>query len=154
MAIQILFLVMGFSGSYDDATQWVAAALPSLDEAEEFRKKALAASQEAISLWKTRPENRGCSYVYFEEPTKYDLNHSVRDGSVSYRVMPVPFMAEGVDSRGLFAAADAFASAQSLCREVNWPARFSQMYGRPEPAPLVEVKSDFADKLRGALATA
>lgn len=150
MPLEILYLVVACSGVYDTFAKWVVAAFPTLEDANAYRALASEASEAAIAAYKRSPEGRGRHYVYFDAPTKYDLAHSVRDTKVTYQVEPLPLVTGAMGSLGLMAMADAFASAQAVTRELNYPG-IAQKMGKAPPLPAVEVKSDFADKLKAAL---
>lgn len=151
MALQLLYLVVASSGLYDCYTRWVVAAFPTLEDALAHRDLATQASREAIDAYKRSAEGRNLGCIYFDAPTKYDLAHSVRDTEVSYRVEPVPFVTDALGSSGLMAIAHAVGCAEAVTRELNFPG-FAQKTGRPQPQLAVEVKSDFADKLKAVLA--
>lgn len=151
MPLEILYLVVASSGCYDSFTRWVVAAFATLDAAVAHRDLAAQASAEAVKAHQRSPEGRGRKYVYFDAPTKYDLAHSVRDTEVKYTVEPLPLVTGPLGSLGLMAIADAFASAEGVTRELNYPG-ITQRMGKPQPLPAVEVKSDFADKLKAVLA--
>ncbi len=150
MPIDIIYLVVASSGMYDDRSTWNVAAFLTLEAANAHRDLAQQASEQAIEDYKNSPEGRGRDYVYFDMPTAYDLAHRVFDTRVNYRVEPVPLVQGALSGIGLMAVADAFSSAQAVTRELAFPG-ISQKMGKPKPAPVVEVKSAFADKLLAAL---
>ena len=151
MNIQLYYLVMASSGVYDCFSQWVVACFAKLDDANAYRLLAANASKESIEAYKASPEGRDRKYMYFDEPTKYDLGHSVRDTEVTYRVTPVPFVEGAVGHPGLLSIAEAFGSARAVTDELNYPG-LAQKQRRPVPLLPAEVKSDFGDKLKAALA--
>jgi hypothetical protein len=150
MPIELLYLVVASSGRYDFYYKWVVAAFPTLEAAVEYRDLASKASQEAIEEYKRSPDNEGMSYVYFDAPTKYDLGHSVRGTAVTYRIETLPFVKGMLPSMGLMSIADQVSSAEAVVREINNPGITERM-GLSAPQPAVEVKSDFADKLKAVL---
>lgn len=151
----LLFLLMASSGSYDDATTWVVASFLSLEEAEAYRGLAHEASVAAIAAYREASDSQ---YAYFDEPTRYDLTHSVRDTVVRYWLEPVPLIQGALPQAGLLAHVDAYATAMAQTRELNHRHQ-ERLFARPLPrcsrqaAPelLASVQHDFGSKLAQAL---
>ncbi len=150
MSLAMLYLVMGAAGQYEDRIQWLVAAFFTMEEAIEWRDKAREAARAALEAYKATPEGAASgNYVYLDDATPYDFSMSVHDGRISYSIQPVPLVQGPVGPSGLLPLADAYASASAMAHRVNMPAWVTQ--NRPVPQPVVEVKSDFADKLRSVL---
>ncbi len=150
MPLEMLYLVLGSTGTYDMHTKWVVAAFLSLEAAEAHKVLATNASLAAVAAYKKSEEGRGRQYVYFDAPTKYDLAHRVYDTDVRYYVEPVPLVNGALPASGLLGIADALASAEGLARESNNPG-LSQRMRKAPPAPAVDVRSDFGSKLKAVL---
>ena len=144
-----MYLLTGHSGCYDEASTWVVATFFDLDEAKAYRDLASGASQEAIAAYRKTSESK---YVFFDEPTRYDLAHCVRDTEVRYRIEPVPLVQGAMRAEGVFSVAGAFTDETARTRVLNgFRGKAPLPATHPVPAPAERVTGAFASKLAFAL---
>jgi hypothetical protein len=145
--MQIAYLLMGQTGSYDDHTSWPVAVY--LDKAQADAHHARAVAGAAALLGQVQHRND----FHVAQPTEFDPFFHALEGHVGYRVLEVPFIgAEGVaDLRNWFA----LTHAQPVRRNPVEPspeeqaqARAAFLAGLPRLAPRKNKQGADKDQVR------